>query len=274
MIQPPSKRGGRVSGRGSSREHSQTNRKFPTKAPRKNKLRDALFFIFCLKNSRIFPTIEEKKSLYGRKVSKMDFGISSAGSYGTNVSPYDWSSMSANGTKNAQGTDDNPLSNNATNPLQPEDDTSKNSATNDVRLKDDKDLTPEERRAKASGHKSTPEECETCKRRKYQDGSDEMVSFKAAGHIDPGNAAAVVMSHEQEHVSNAYQKAKDNNGEVVRASVRLKTAVCPECGRTYISGGETTTQIRYYNETNPYQQDMKESDADNKYRGANVDIPA
>ena len=190
----------------------------------------------------------------------MDFGISSAGSYGTNVSPYDWSSMSANGTKNAQGTDDNPLSNNATNPLQPEDDTSKNSATNDVRLKDDKDLTPEE--------------CETCKRRKYQDGSDEMVSFKAAGHIDPGNAAAVVMSHEQEHVSNAYQKAKDNNGEVVRASVRLKTAVCPECGRTYISGGETTTQIRYYNETNPYQQDMKESDADNKYRGANVDIPA
>ncbi len=150
MIQPPSKRGeGRVSGRGSSREHSQTNRKFPTKAPRKNKLRDALFFIFCLKNSRIFPTIEEKKSLYGRKVSKMDFGISSAGSYGTNLSPYDWNSTSANGTKNAQGTDDNPLSNNATNPLQPEDDTSKNSATNDVRLKDDKDLTPEERRAKA-----------------------------------------------------------------------------------------------------------------------------
>ena len=118
------------------------------------------------------------------------------------------------------------------------------------------------------------EECETCKNRKYQDGSDEMVSFKAAGHIDPGNAAAVVMSHEQEHVSNAVQKAKDRGGQVVRASVRLKTAVCPECGRTYISGGETTTQIRYYNETNPYQQDMKESDADNKYRGANVDIPA
>lgn len=96
----------------------------------------------------------------------------------------------------------------------------------------------------------------------------------AAGHIDPDNAAAVVMSHEQEHVSNAYQKADKGNGEVVRASVRLKTDICPECGRTYISGGETTTQIRYYNEGNPYQKDMKESDGHNKYRGANVDIAA
>ena len=57
-----------------------------------------------------------------------------------------------------------------------------------------------------NGRKSSPGECETCKNRKYQDGSDEMVSFKAAGHIDPNNAASVVMSHEQEHVSNAYQK--------------------------------------------------------------------
>ena len=127
---------------------------------------------------------------------------------------------------------------------------------------------------KALGRKSSPAECKTCKNRKYQDGSNEMVSFKAAGHIAPGNAASVVMSHEQEHVSNAYQKAANNNGEVVRASVRLKTAVCPECGRTYISGGETTTQIRYFNEDNPYQKDMKESDADNKYRGMNVDLAA
>ena len=70
-----------------------------------------------------------------------------------------------------------------------------------------------------------------------------------------------------------YQKADAGNGEVVRASVRLKTDVCPECGRTYISGGETTTQIRYVNETNPYQKDLKESDK-SKYQGANVDIDA
>ena len=128
--------------------------------------------------------------------------------------------------------------------------------------------------AKKPGKRSSPAECETCKNRKYKDGSDEMVSFKAAGHINPNAAASVVMSHEREHVSNAYQKADAGNGEVVRASVQLKMDVCPECGRTYVSGGETTTQIRYYNESNPYQKDLKESDADNKYRGANVDIAA
>lgn len=107
----------------------------------------------------------------------------------------------------------------------------------------DGSLSPEEAKKKLNGRKSTPEECETCKNRKYRDGSDEMVSFKAAGHIAPESAAAVVMGHEQEHVSNAYQKAEKGNGEVVRASVQLKTAICPECGRTYISGGETNTQI-------------------------------
>ena len=116
-------------------------------------------------------------------------------------------------------------------------------------------------------------ECETCKNRKYQDGSDEMVSFKAAGHIDPDSAASVVMSHEQEHVSNAYQKADLEGGEVVRASVRLKTDICPECGRTFISGGVTSTQIRYVNEENPYQQELKSADV-SKYLGANVDVAA
>ena len=33
--------------------------------------------------------------------------------------------------------------------------------------------------------------------------------------------------------------------------------VCPECGRTYISGGTTTTKIAYKNENNPYQKDLK-----------------
>ena len=133
-------------------------------------------------------------------------------------------------------------------------------------------LNPSQSTEVQPGRKSSPAECQTCKERKYQDGSDEMVSFKAAGHIDPSNAAMVVMGHEQEHVSNAYRKAELGGGEVERASVRLKTDICPECGRTYISGGVTTTQIKYYNEGNPYQKDMKESDAVNKYRGANVDL--
>lgn len=131
-----------------------------------------------------------------------------------------------------------------------------------------------EDKGKLPGRKSSPADCETCKNRKYKDGSDEMVSFKAAGHINPNAAASVVLSHEREHVSNAYQKAKAGNGEVKQASVQLKMDVCPECGRTYVSGGLTTTQIVYYNEGNPYQKDMKSSDAVNKYRGANVDVAA
>lgn len=132
-------------------------------------------------------------------------------------------------------------------------------------------MTDEEHRVKP-GRKSSPAECQTCKNRKYQDGSDEMVSFKAPGHIDPDNAASVVLSHEYEHVSNAYNKAQNNNGQVERVSVSLKTAICPECGRSYIAGGETNTQIKYYNEDNPYQKDLKESEGHNKYRGANVDL--
>lgn len=125
---------------------------------------------------------------------------------------------------------------------------------------------------KKAGYKSSPQECQTCKTRKYQDGSNEMVSFKAPGHIDPNNAAAVVLSHEREHVANAYQKAELKNGKVERASIRLTTDICPECGRSYISGGETSTQIKYYNEENPYQEQLKKSDAANKLRGLHLDF--
>ena len=104
-------------------------------------------------------------------------------------------------------------------------------------------------------------ECETCKRRKYQDGSDEMVSFKSAQTIAPAAVSSKVRAHEQEHVSNAYKKAEQKNGKVLQASVTLHTAICPECGRTYISGGETRTQIKYYNEDNPYQKNRKGADA-------------
>lgn len=132
-------------------------------------------------------------------------------------------------------------------------------------------VNPGESEVKEPGKKSSPAECETCKNRKYQDGSDEMVSFKTAQHISPEAAGSRVRAHEQEHVSNAYNKAEQNNGKVLQASVQIKTAVCPECGRTYVSGGTTTSQIKYFNEENPYQQEMKSSDAVNKYLGANVD---
>lgn len=123
----------------------------------------------------------------------------------------------------------------------------------------------------AAGRTSSPAECQTCRNRKYQDGSDEMVSFKAASHISPEASMGRVMSHEQEHVANAFQKASQNNGKVISANVSLRQAVCPECGRSYIAGGTTSTQIKYYNEENPYQQDKKTTDA-LSLRGSNVDI--
>ena len=132
---------------------------------------------------------------------------------------------------------------------------------------------PGESTEKKAGRKSSPAECRTCKERKYQDGSDENVSFKAASHIDPNAAASRVRSHEQEHVSNAYKDAAQNNGKVLSCNVTIKSAVCPECGRTYVSGGTTATQIKYYNEDNPYQQNLKSADRV-KYAGMNLDYAA
>lgn len=129
---------------------------------------------------------------------------------------------------------------------------------------------PGESNVKSPGRKSSPAECETCKNRKYQDGSDEMVSFKSPSHVSPERAASAVRAHEQEHVSNAYKKAARKNGKVLSASVSIRTAVCPECGRTYVSGGTTRTQIKYYNEDNPYQKGLKIADQA-RYAGMNLD---
>mgnify|MGYP003480185824 FL=1 len=115
-------------------------------------------------------------------------------------------------------------------------------------------------------------ECQTCKNRKYIDGSDEAnVSFKNAAHASPEAAGAAVRAHEGQHVSNAYSKASEKDGKVIFASVRIHTAICPECGRSYVSGGVTDTQIKYYNESNPYQQDLKATDG-MKARGERVDL--
>lgn len=97
---------------------------------------------------------------------------------------------------------------------------------------------PEIRKMKQTGQI----ECQTCKERTYQDGSnDPGVSFKAPGHISPENSAAVVQSHEQEHVVNEQASARNEGRKVVSQSVRIYSAVCPECGKVYVAGGETRT---------------------------------
>lgn len=102
---------------------------------------------------------------------------------------------------------------------------------------------------KAAGKESSPAECETCASRKYQDGSDENdVSFKTPGHIDPDMSASVVLGHEHEHVANAYEKERKGEGKVKNVTVTLHNDICPECGRVFVAGGVTHTEMTHAQE--------------------------
>lgn len=116
-------------------------------------------------------------------------------------------------------------------------------------------------------------ECSTCKNRKYVDGSNENnVSFKTPGNIRPEESYAKVSAHEREHVSNAIAKGSKPNAQLVSASVKLKMGVCPECGRVYVAGGVTNTQIKYQ-EDNPYEKNRKQLEA-GVLSGGNFDASA
>ena len=134
--------------------------------------------------------------------------------------------------------------------------------------KDESEMSPSELRA---AKRAGTVECETCASRKYQDGSDENVSFKAAAHVSPAASGAAVRAHESEHVANAYSKAKENGGKVLQASVSIRTSVCPECGKSYVAGGTTTTRIKYGNEDNPYTKARKAADA-GRLSGSNINL--
>lgn len=100
--------------------------------------------------------------------------------------------------------------------------------------------------------------CETCEKRKYQDGSNDMsVSFQTPTHIDPNQAASTVRGHEMEHVSHEQNKAQLNDRKVVSQSVTLHTDICPECGKTYISGGTTRTVTAADNQQQAQQQQQE-----------------
>lgn len=95
------------------------------------------------------------------------------------------------------------------------------------------------------------DECETCKNRRYQDQSDDPgVSFKSASKIAPGMVSSAVRGHEQEHVVRERAKAEREGREVVSQNVIIKTAICPECGKSYVAGGETITVTKKVPESN------------------------
>ena len=96
----------------------------------------------------------------------------------------------------------------------------------------------------AEGAQKAAEEgkCETCEKRKYQDGSDDPgVSFKTPTRVAPELAASAVRGHEMEHVVREQAKAQREDRKVVSQTVTYHTEICPECGKAYISGGTTRT---------------------------------
>jgi hypothetical protein len=85
-------------------------------------------------------------------------------------------------------------------------------------------------------------DCQTCQSRKYVDRSnDPSVSFQTPTALSPAAAESAVRAHEQEHVSHEQAKASENGQEVVFQSVAIHYGICPECGRSYVAGGTTTT---------------------------------
>ena len=102
-------------------------------------------------------------------------------------------------------------------------------------------------------------ECQTCKERKYQDGSDDPgVSFKTPTHIGPDQAASAVRGHENEHVVREQSKAQREDRKVVSQSVTYHTDICPECGKVYVSGGTTRTVTKANTGQQARQQDQQE----------------
>lgn len=110
-------------------------------------------------------------------------------------------------------------------------------------------------------------ECETCEKRKYQDGSDDMgVSFQTPTNVKPEVAASAVRGHEMEHVYREQAKAQREGRKVVSQTVTMHTEICPECGKSYVSGGTTHTVTKADTE-NDLQQDLaRQNEEDEKTR--------
>lgn len=88
-------------------------------------------------------------------------------------------------------------------------------------------------------------DCQTCKQRKYTDrSSDPTVTFQTPTSLTPEQASTAVRAHEQQHVVHEQARARQNGQRVVAQSVTIHSAICPECGRSYVSGGTTTTTTR------------------------------
>ncbi len=112
---------------------------------------------------------------------------------------------------------------------------------------DENDLRAAHKKNKHDGfEKDCPMcECEACRKRRYQDDSDDSaVSFQSATKMSPAAASFRVRNHEMEHVRREKAKADEEGKRVVSQTVQIKTDTCEECGKIYVSGGLTRTVTR------------------------------
>ena len=123
---------------------------------------------------------------------------------------------------------------------------------------DDLTLGEEEDDDKSPQETMEEAECQTCKKRKYQDESDDPgVSFQTPTNVAPEQAASAVRGHEMEHVVREQAKARQEGRRVVSQSVTIHTGICPECGDVYVTGGTTRTVTK----ANPVKESQQEEDS-------------
>ena len=85
-------------------------------------------------------------------------------------------------------------------------------------------------------------ECKKCANRRYVDRSDDpSVSYQTPTKISAGMSGAAVAAHESEHVQNNRAQANREGRDIIKQSVSITYACCPECGRMYAAGGTTHT---------------------------------
>lgn len=126
-------------------------------------------------------------------------------------------------------------------------------------------------KSKTAAEVAQEAECQTCKERKYQDGSDDPgVSFKTPTRVSPENAANAVRGHENEHVVRERAEAAREDRKVVSQSVTYHTAICPECGRVYVSGGETRTTTASTAEPEPQSEAWSDAAQEPVFASAGV----
>ena len=91
------------------------------------------------------------------------------------------------------------------------------------------------------------------------------VSFQTPTNVDPDLAASAVRGHEMEHVVRERAKATREDRKVVSQSVTYHTAICPECGKSYVSGGTTRTATK----ANPVEEPQQDQQSQNQTQNPN-----